>query len=100
MKLCVNTEDNEYYAAKVFRKKQLSKRRVGMVKGGALRDALNEIELEKSLRHKNIITLYEVIDDPTEDKLFMFLEYAEGGAVQVGEMETDPIPEDKGNRSI
>jgi len=95
VKLCINTEDNEFYAVKVFRKKQLSKRRVGMVKGGALRDALNEIELMKTLRHNNIITLFEVIDDPGEDKMFMFIEYAEGGCVQTGEMETDPIPEDK-----
>jgi len=98
VKLCVNTEDNEFYATKVFRKKQLSKRRVGMVKGGALRDALNEIELMKTLRHHNIIMLFEVIDDPGEDKLFMIIEYAEGGSVQVGEMETDPIPEDKARR--
>jgi len=95
VKLCINTNDNEFYAVKILRKRQLSKKRVGMVKGAALRDALNEIELMKTLWHKNIITLYEVIDDPGEDKLFMFMEYAEHGAVMIGEMETEPIPEEK-----
>jgi len=95
VKLCINTKDNEFYAVKILRKRQLSKRRVGVVKGGALRDALNEIEIMKTLRHKNIITLHEVIDDPGEDKMFLFMDYAEGGSVMAGEMETTPIPEDK-----
>jgi len=95
VKLCLNIGENEYYAAKILSKRQLSKKRIGMEKGGALKDALNEIELMKILRHKNVITLFEVIDDPGEDKMFLIMECAEGGPVMVGEMETEPISETK-----
>jgi [calcium/calmodulin-dependent protein kinase] kinase len=33
----------------------------------------------KKLNHPNIITLYEVIDDPEVDKLYLVIELAEGG---------------------
>ena len=35
------------------------------------------IEVMKKLDHRNIIRLYEVIDDPHSDRLYLVLEYAE-----------------------
>ncbi len=36
-----------------------------------------ELMILKKLRHKNIIQLYEIIE--TKEKLYLILEYAEGG---------------------
>ena len=33
----------------------------------------------KRCRHKNLVTLHEVIDDPAEDTLYLVLEYLSGG---------------------
>jgi serine/threonine protein kinase len=40
-----------------------------------------EVELMKSLRHKHIIALYEVIDDPTKEHVYMIMQYANRGAL-------------------
>lgn len=37
---------------------------------------MREIDILKQVSHKNIIRLYEVIDDPNDDKLYLVLEYA------------------------
>ncbi len=42
-------------------------------------DAMREIDILKMLAHENIIRLFEVIDDPNDDKLYMVLEYAARG---------------------
>lgn len=41
-----------------------------------------EIAIMKKLAHENIVSLKEVIDDPASKKVFMVLEYMEGGEVQ------------------
>lgn len=41
-----------------------------------------EIAIMKKLAHENIVRLKEVIDDPASKKVFMVLEYMEGGEVQ------------------
>lgn len=80
VKLAHNTDDNQLYAIKIFKKKALQRKRVGMRKGGAFNDVLNEIEIMKNLDHKNIVKLYEVINDPDDDRLFLVIEYNERGA--------------------
>lgn len=37
-------------------------------------EALREISVLKRLQHANVVALYEVIDDPTEDSFFMVQE--------------------------
>ncbi|EFJ49188.1 hypothetical protein VOLCADRAFT_43050, partial [Volvox carteri f. nagariensis] len=44
-----------------------------------------EIAVMKELDHPNVVKLYEVIHDPSNNKLLMTMEYVEGGCV--------PIPE-------
>jgi [calcium/calmodulin-dependent protein kinase] kinase len=34
------------------------------------------------ISHPNIVQLFEVIDDPNEDKLYMVMEYMERGSIQ------------------
>ena len=40
-----------------------------------------EIALMKKLNHPRLVTLYEVIDDESNDKLFMVIELVKGGQV-------------------
>lgn len=42
-----------------------------MIIKNALQDVIREIAIMKKLDHRNVIKLYEVIDDPQEDTLFM-----------------------------
>ncbi len=37
----------------------------------ALQDVMKEIAIMKKFDHQNVIKLYEVMDDPEEDTLFM-----------------------------
>jgi len=41
-----------------------------------------EIATLSNLRHRNIVRIYEVIDDPTSPSIMLVMEYVEGGAVQ------------------
>ena len=41
----------------------------------------HEIAVLKKLRHPNIVPLYEVIDDPGRNKLYLILEYVPGGVL-------------------
>lgn len=40
-----------------------------------------EVAIMKKLRHRNIITLHEVIDDPNNTELYMVMQYAESGPI-------------------
>ena len=35
----------------------------------------------KKLKHRNLVTLHEVIDDPAVDALYLVLEYCAGGPI-------------------
>ena len=43
----------------------------------------NEIAVMKELDHPNLVKLYEVIHDPSNNKLLMTMEYVEGGCVLI-----------------
>ena len=47
------------------------------------KDAYDKVKLEiaimKKLQHKNIIKLYEVIENSNNDKIYLILEFAQGG---------------------
>ncbi len=83
----VEGETLKKYAIKVFDKSALRKRRnwtkVGgkMVMTNALQSVDREIALMKRLKHPNLCTLYEVIDDEEGDTLYLVLDYVEKGQV-------------------
>ncbi|KAG2438161.1 hypothetical protein HXX76_005769 [Chlamydomonas incerta] len=52
----------------------------------------NEIAVMKELDHPNVVKLYEVIHDPSNNKLLMTMEYVEGGCVLAGSSPTQKIP--------
>ena len=65
-------------AVKVLSRSILRRKRVGR-HGSAYDSVLGEIAVMKQLQHPNIVRLYEVIDDPDEDLLFMVMEVVGGG---------------------
>lgn len=69
----------------------LRKRRQGL--GTALDDVMREIAIMRRLNNPNIVKLYEVINDPNEDRLFLVLEYMENGAVQKDSRNLESFPE-------
>ena len=42
---------------------------------------MKEVSILKKLHHPNVVELYEVIDDPKVDKLFLVFEYIESGCL-------------------
>jgi calcium/calmodulin-dependent protein kinase kinase 2 len=56
-----------------------------------------EIAIMKKLHHPNIVTLIEVLDDPTEDSLYMVMEMCRKGVVMhVGlDSTADPYGEEQ-----
>ncbi|MGH0151427.1 UNVERIFIED_CONTAM: hypothetical protein FKN15_020151 [Acipenser sinensis] len=87
VKLAYNEDDNTYYAMKVLSKKKLM-RQAGFPRRppprgaksvpegppqpkGPLERVYQEIAILKKLDHPNVVKLVEVLDDPSEDHLYM-----------------------------
>ena len=84
VRLC-ETDSGEQFAMKVFRKRDLARMRRWDADAGAFRSALEEVSSEiaimKQLRHPNVVRLHDVIDEPASEKLYLILEYVDGGAL-------------------
>ncbi|KAM4707779.1 calcium/calmodulin-dependent protein kinase kinase 2 isoform 2-T4 [Discoglossus pictus] len=97
VKLAYNEDDNMYYAMKVLSKKKLM-RQAGFPRrppprgakvatdGGAqakgpIERVYQEIAILKKLDHPNVVKLVEVLDDPSEDHLYMVFELVKRGPV-------------------
>lgn len=65
--------------------------------GNALSLIKQEIAIMKKLHHNNLVSLIEVLDDPTEDSLYMVMEMCRKGVVmRVGlEDRADPYDDEK-----
>eukprot|EP00210_Caulerpa_lentillifera_P005125 g4897.t1 len=89
VKMVLNIEDNYLYALKAISKFQTI-RELRYGKGGddniTSNPLLSEINVMKSLQHPNVVRLYEVIDDPTSEKLVMIMEYVDGGEILSGDV--------------
>lgn len=40
-----------------------------------------EVAIMKKIDHPNLVKLYEVIDDPEDEKIYMVMEYMQKGAI-------------------
>ncbi|GMI05349.1 hypothetical protein TrLO_g4117 [Triparma laevis f. longispina] len=75
------------YAVKILNKSILKRMRTMTREGRkmtvhtAYEKVDEEICVMKQLRHPNLVMLYEVIDDDSDDKLFMVLEYVKKGEI-------------------
>ncbi|KAG6934682.1 calcium/calmodulin dependent protein kinase kinase 2, partial [Chelydra serpentina] len=110
VKLAYNEDDNTYYAMKVLSKKKLM-RQAGFPRRppprgakatsegclepkGPIEQVYQEIAILKKLDHPNVVKLVEVLDDPSEDHLYMVFELVKQGPVmEVPAMK--PLTEDQ-----
>lgn len=79
--LCLNVLDFKLYAMKSVRKADLQSSRTRDHRRNLMDDLKREILIMKKMKHSNIVTLSEVIDDPTGSKLLLVMEYLEGGPI-------------------
>ncbi len=69
------------YAMKIIKKAKLKKTRLS--KDRTAFDAIErEVAVMKKLRHQNVVKLFEVMDDPTCEKLYLVMEFLEGNSVE------------------
>jgi serine/threonine protein kinase len=73
VKLAVD-EDNCPVAIKIVRKSLLKKL-------GGQHAIDREVAVLKKLKHRNVVPLYEVIDDPESEKLYLVMKYVDGGPI-------------------
>ena len=83
--LCLDACDNELRAMKILNRKMLRRNMLMSGKGARNRqlgdDMMREIAILKKLSHDNIVNMVEVIDDIENDKLFIVMEYVDGGPI-------------------
>eukprot|EP01012_Entosiphon_sulcatum_P040725 TRINITY_DN5441_c0_g1_i1.p1 TRINITY_DN5441_c0_g1~~TRINITY_DN5441_c0_g1_i1.p1 ORF type:complete len:657 (+),score=105.11 TRINITY_DN5441_c0_g1_i1:70-1971(+) len=101
VKLAYNKAQDRYYAVKVMNKSLLRR----MLKGSrsALADVQREVAIMKKLRHPNLVSLYEVIDDPQGDKLYLILDFVEKGPIRTvkeNRLVGEPLTEDESCRFV
>lgn len=51
-----------------------------MLKPGQ-KDVCSEMEILKMLVHRNVIKLHEILNDPTNDEIFLIMDLLEGGTL-------------------
>uniref|UniRef100_A0A7S0MSI2 non-specific serine/threonine protein kinase n=1 Tax=Cryptomonas curvata TaxID=233186 RepID=A0A7S0MSI2_9CRYP len=90
VKLCRDTRDDKKYAIKIMNKALLKKKRQGMTT--MLDSVRREIAIMKKIDHRNCVRLYEVLDDPTSNKIYLRLEFVEGGQCMPSANGTAPLP--------
>uniref|UniRef100_A0A0A9XNL7 non-specific serine/threonine protein kinase n=1 Tax=Lygus hesperus TaxID=30085 RepID=A0A0A9XNL7_LYGHE len=80
VKLGQDTDTGKQVAIKIISKKHL-KKKVGSTTGEADNALNREIAIMKKVRHKNCVSLYEVIDDPVSQRLYLIMDYIPNGPV-------------------
>ncbi|CBH17673.1 protein kinase, putative [Trypanosoma brucei gambiense DAL972] len=97
VRLAYSLSRNESVAIKVIPRPREKRRAIGTACNSATArmEALQrEIRVMKQLRHKSIVSLFEVIDDPDTEKLYIVMQYIDNGPIARLDREgnCDPIP--------
>ncbi|KAE9188342.1 hypothetical protein PF005_g20091 [Phytophthora fragariae] len=81
--LCQNEAGDEFVINKSILKRKREYKRVDgkLVLSNAFQKVQKEVAIMKKLAHPNLVRLYEVIDSPADDKLFLVLELIRGGQI-------------------
>ena len=69
---------DKLYAIKIIDKQNMKSSQLGK-KQANYEDIKREIEIMKLLNHKNVLRLYEVMDDPKVNKLYLVIEHMQFG---------------------
>ncbi|EGC38659.1 hypothetical protein DICPUDRAFT_148677 [Dictyostelium purpureum] len=94
VKLAYQYETHQLYAIKIFNKFRLKKKTMGFGKPNAFDQVLKEIAIMKKMNHPNVVKLYEVINDPEEESIYIVMEYVEGGNLQsINDFPNNPMSE-------
>jgi serine/threonine protein kinase len=64
---------------KIFSKEMLKKKKGGNTSETYFEDIKREIAIMKKLSHPNVLKLFEVLDDPKVNKMYLVLEYMKRG---------------------
>ncbi len=94
MKLCFDTVQHKQVAMKIMNKTKLKRLLVAKQTTG-YKLLETEIAIMKKMNHPNIVKLYEIIDDPGYNKLFIIMEYISGGSLHALIKDGEPIPMEK-----
>jgi serine/threonine protein kinase/serine/threonine protein phosphatase PrpC len=78
------------YAIKIVSRALLRRKRFGSA-AQSDEDVLREVAVMKRLQHRNVVALYEVIDDSDGDKFYMVQEYMELGPVMTEREYNHPL---------
>mmetsp|Transcript_23792 Transcript_23792/g.49791 ORF Transcript_23792/g.49791 Transcript_23792/m.49791 type:complete len:532 (-) Transcript_23792:41-1636(-) len=70
VRLCKHKKSNELFAVKIMNRKLLESKIV---------DIQKEVAIMKKLRHQHILRLYEDLDDPKVNKVYLITEFAHQG---------------------
>ncbi len=107
VRLCRDEDNGELYAVKCISKRRMqrkgglarSPRGAPIIGAGPLEDLKREIAILKKLEHPHIVRLFEVMDDPQCDIVYMVFELMKLGPVMDLSSKSgvviDPIPEDR-----
>ncbi|KAF9141496.1 hypothetical protein BGX30_004664 [Mortierella sp. GBA39] len=89
VKLCRDTTTDELCAIKIVDK--TTRRRLGRSQASNEQKIRREIAIMKKCIHPHVVRLIEVIDDPTARKIYLVIEYMEGGEVKWKDPNECPI---------
>ncbi|KAF9118447.1 hypothetical protein BGW39_001168 [Mortierella sp. 14UC] len=89
VKLCRDTTTDELCAIKIVDK--TTRRRLGRSQASNEQKIRREIAIMKKCIHPHVVRLIEVIDDPTARKIYLVIEYMEGGEVRWKDSDDSPI---------
>lgn len=79
VRLCKDRTTDQLYAMKIISRDMLKKKKSGHSTETFLADIMREIAIMKKLSHPNVLRLFEVLDDPKVNKLYLVLEYMKKG---------------------
>eukprot|EP01038_Epipyxis_sp_PR26KG_P004059 gene4059-5802_t len=79
VRLCKDRTTDKLYAIKIISKDFLKKRKNGINSETYFEDIKREIAIMKKLQHPNVLRLFEVLDDPNVNKMYLVLEYMKMG---------------------
>ena len=79
MYLCVDTNTQQKYALKEFERVKMRNFNEHMRNK---KIPTSEMDVLKQLNHINIVKLYEIIDDPSSENVYLVMDYLSGGTLQ------------------